>query len=401
MKKFLLIAAVALASLAMAQGKITVWTNLGTTTAAEGTWLKDLAAKFEKSSSTKVEIVLVPFSDIQQKLILGAPQGQAADLLVTVPHDWVGAMAAAGVLEPMGKYATSGYLGSLAETAVDAFSYKGQLFGLPAFAEAVTLIYNKKYVKTPPKTWDEFIKVAQDNTKGNSFGFLYDLANSYFNYGWFQAYGGSVFGRTANGGLDENNVRLGGDAGNKAVSLIKDLRYKYKLIPEGVDYSVADSAFKDGSLAMILNGPWALGDYKKANVDFGIAPMPAPPGGSTFKPFVGVQGVVMNAYSKNKTVAANFAKLLVTSQNQIAFNKASGRIPVSKDAVDKLKDDPIVAGYAPIIAVSSPMPNIPQMGKVWGPWGNAIGQAVQKPDTNVQAIVASMVAEITKGISGK
>lgn len=404
MKKGLLLAgmaALAMTGTAFAQGKITVWTNLGSTSAAEGAWLKDLAAKYQKSTKTAVEIVVVPFGDIQQKFILGAPQGQAADLLITVPHDWVGAMAAAGVLEPMDKYATKTYLGSLSDTAIDAFSYKGKLFGLPAFAESVALIYNKKLVKTAPKTWDEFLKVAQDNTKGNNYGFLYDIGNSYFNYGWFKAYGASVFGRTANGGLDENKVMLGGDNGNKATQLIKDLRYKYKLIPEGVDYNAADSAFKDGALAMIINGPWALGDYKKAGVDYGIAAIPAPAGGSTWKPFVGVQGIVMNAYSKNKTAAANFAKTLVSSANQISFNKASGRIPVSKDAVAQLKNDPTVAGFSPIIAVGEPMPNIPQMGKVWGPWGNAMGQAIQKPDTNVDKIVADMVSEIQKGIASK
>ena len=263
MKKALLVASAVLASMAMAQSKITVWTTLGNASASELVWLKDLAAKFEKGSGTKVEIVEVPFGDMQQKFILGAPQGQAADLMVTVPHDWVGAMAAAGVLEPMKKYATEGYLSTLANTSIDAFSFKGQLFGLPAFAEAVALIYNKKLVPNPPKNWDEFLKIAQDNTKGNTFGFLYELSNAYFSYGWFQAYGGSVFGRAGNGGLDENNVRLGSEAGVKAVGFTKDLRYKYKLIPEGVDYGVADTAFKEGALAMILNGPWAIGDYKK------------------------------------------------------------------------------------------------------------------------------------------
>ncbi|MCL6567367.1 MAG: extracellular solute-binding protein, partial [Meiothermus silvanus] len=122
---------------------------------------------------------------------------------------------------------------------------------------------------------------------------------------------------------------------------------------------------------------------------------------SACKPFVGVQGVAINAYSKNKTAAANFAKLLVSEQSQISFNQAGGRIPVSKTAVARLKDDPVVAGFSPVIASGTPMPNIPEMGKVWGPWGNAIQQAIQKPDTNVQKIVDDMVAEIRKGIAGK
>jgi arabinogalactan oligomer/maltooligosaccharide transport system substrate-binding protein len=397
MKKALLIAAMAALSLGLAQGKLTVWTHYG---GPEVAWLKDQAAKFQKSTGTQVEVVEVPFGDIQNKFILGAPQGQAADLIVSIPHDWVGAMAQAGVLEPMGKYATSSYVSGLNDVAVEALSYKGQLFALPMFAESVALIYNKKYVQTPPKTWDEFLKVAQANTTGNRFGFLYNLNDAYFSYGWFTAYGGSVFGKNGNA-LDTTQVKLGGEAGNKAVSFIKDLRYKYNLVPEGVDYGVADGAFKDGSLAMIMNGPWAIGDYKKAKIDFGIAPMPAPPGGGQWKPFVGVQGVAMSAYSKNKTAAANFAKLLVSTPSQISFNQAGGRIPASKAAVAQLKNDPVVTGFAPIIAAGSPMPNIPEMGKVWGPWGNALSQATQKPDTNVPNIVSSMVAEIQKGISSK
>jgi arabinogalactan oligomer/maltooligosaccharide transport system substrate-binding protein len=44
------------------------------------------------------------------------------------------------------------------------------------------------------------------------------------------------------------------------------------------------------------------------------------------------------------------------------------------------------------------MPNIPEMGKVWGPWANAISLAIQRPDSNVKKIVEDMVAEIKKAI---
>jgi arabinogalactan oligomer/maltooligosaccharide transport system substrate-binding protein len=57
-----------------------------------------------------------------------------------------------------------------------------------------------------------------------------------------------------------------------------------------------------------------------------------------------------------------------------------------------------VAGFAKVFALGTPMPNIPEMGKVWGPWGNAISLAIQKPDSNVKKIVEDMVAEIKKAI---
>ncbi len=398
MKKLLMAALVLVVGLAAAAGEITVWTHFG---GPELEFLKTQAQRYEKATGVKVQVVEVPFNDIKQKFILGAPQGEAADLVVTVPHDWVGEMAATGVLEPVGKYATSDYLSGLMPVAVDAFSFGGRLFGLPMNAESVALIYNKDMVKTPPATWDEFLALAQKYTTGDTFGFLYDLGNPYFNYGWFKAYGGYVFGKNADGSLNPYDLGLGGEPGYKAGQFIKDLRYKYELIPEGVDYGVADGAFKDGVLAMILNGPWALGDYKKAGLNFGIAPLPAPPGGKAWGPFVGVQGVVVNAYSNNKVAAVNFAKTLVRPENQVAFNRAGGRIPVSLAALEKLGDDPVVEGFSTTIALGDPMPNIPEMGKVWSPWGNALSLIIRDAGSNVREIIDGMAAEIMKAIKGE
>lgn len=81
MKRSLLAVAVLAMGLAMAQGKITVWTHYG---GPELTWLKQQAETFKKTSGTQVEVVEVPFGDIQNKFILGAPQGQASDLIVYI-----------------------------------------------------------------------------------------------------------------------------------------------------------------------------------------------------------------------------------------------------------------------------------------------------------------------------
>jgi arabinogalactan oligomer/maltooligosaccharide transport system substrate-binding protein len=215
MRKALALLALGL-SLALAQGKITVWTHFG---GPELEWLKAQAKTFEKTSGTKVEVVEVPFGDIKQKFILGAPQGQAADLLVSIPHDWLGEMAQAGVLEPMGKYVTQSYLADIQPVAVEAFTFGGRLMGLPAFAESVALIYNKKYVKEPPKTWEEFLDLAKKLTTGSTFGFLYNIGDPYFNFGFFRAYGAdNVFGKDAKGNLDPSKLLLGGEVGRRPSS---------------------------------------------------------------------------------------------------------------------------------------------------------------------------------------
>ncbi|GBF08176.1 ABC-type maltose transport system, periplasmic component, malE [Deinococcus aerius] len=393
MKRMFVLMSLALAGTASAS-TLTVWSHF--TDAAELSWLRAQADAFGKATGNKVSIVSVPLDQIPDKLIQSAPKGQGPDMVVTLPQDRLGQLAAAGVVEPMDKYVVSKT--DLDRTAVQAMTYRGRLFGLPMFAESVALIYNKKLVPRAPTTWNEFISVAQKNTGNGKFGFLTDLGNAYANYGFFSAYGSYIF-KNNGGTLNVQDVGISNAGALKAVSLMNDLRYKYKLVPEGVSADAAKSAFVGGRLAMVVTGPWDMGDIKKAGIDYGITTIPAPPGATgKWGPFVGVQGVVLNAYSKNKTLAAQFAKALVTSPAQFAFNQAGGRIPVSLAARTRLKADPVVTGFGKAISAGTPMPNVPEMGAVWGPWGNAVAQSVQKPGPNYTSILSAALKEIKGNI---
>ena len=93
MKKALTILSLALLGNASA-ATLTVWTHFGT---SELQWLKDQAAAYAKASGNKVDIVSVPFDNIPDKLIQSAPKGQGPDIIVTLPQDRLGQLAAAGV----------------------------------------------------------------------------------------------------------------------------------------------------------------------------------------------------------------------------------------------------------------------------------------------------------------
>lgn len=392
MKKALTILSLALLGNASA-ATLTVWTHFGT---SELQWLKDQAAAYAKASGNKVDIVSVPFDNIPDKLIQSAPKGQGPDIIVTLPQDRLGQLAAAGVIEPMDKYVTS--RSDYDKTAVSAMTYQGKLFAIPMFAEAVAVVYNKKLVPKAPTTWAEFLKTAQALQTGGNYGFLADLGNAYMNYGIVSAYGGYVF-KNNNGTLNVKDVGLSNAGADKASAFLNDLRYKYNLVPEGVSGDAASSAFTQGRLGMFLTGPWSMGDIKKAGINYGIIPFPTPPGATgKWSPFVGVQGTMMSAYSKNKAAAAAFAKRISSADAQVAFNKAGGRIPVSLAARTKLKSDPIVAGFGKTISMGTPMPNVPQMGAVWGPWSNAIAQSVAKPNQNYSQILDKAVQEINSNI---
>ena len=394
MKKALGLSLLSMALLGSASAaNLTVWTHFGT---SELAWLKSQAEAYEKKTGDKITVVSVPFDQIPDKLIQSAPKGQGPDIIVTLPQDRLGQLASAGVIEPLDRYVTSKT--DLDKTGVAAMTYNGKLFGIPMFAEAVALVYNKKLVPNPPTTWEAFLCTAQKNTGNGRFGFLADLGNAYMNYGVISAYGGYVF-KNQGGTLNVKDVGLANEGADKAAAFLNDLRYKHNLVPEGVDGSAARSAFIDGRLAMFLTGPWDMGDIKKAGVDYGITTFPTPPGASgKWSPFVGVQGTMINAYSKNKAAAAAFAKNISSADAQVAFNKAGGRIPVSLAARAQLKSDPVVTGFGKSISVGTPMPNVPQMGAVWGPWSNAVAQSVQKPNPNYKEINDKAVQEINSNI---
>jgi arabinogalactan oligomer / maltooligosaccharide transport system substrate-binding protein len=387
-----------------AGGKIVIWTDFD---GPELEWFSKTAKTYEATpaaAGNTIEIQKVNLGDSRDKFIQSAPKGEGPDLIATIPHDQIGEFAAAGVLEPMAKYIDTGFKADVAPSALTAFEYNGKLFGVPMWGEAVAIVYNKKLLPGGvPKTWGEFISTAQKLTKPDAqeFGFLAPIGIQYHMYGIYQAMGAYVFGKNKDGSYNTKDIGLGNEGAVKAAQVINDLRFKYKLIPEGAeDGNVIKDLFTKGKVAMMLTGPWDLGDVKKANIDFGIGLMPKPDGAvKAWTPFIGIRGLVMNSYSKNKPSAAAFAKFLVKSEQQIALNQIGGRVPISKSAVRKLAKDPTVAGFGAAIAAGTPMPNIPAMGQVWTPWGTALGLTIKTASPDYKKLHTDAVGQISTAIN--
>ena len=402
MKKLTVAAAAVLTmSLGVASAaKITVWTDFQS--GGELEWLQIQAKAFQATPAAKgdtFEIISLPNGELRDKFIQSAPKGQGPDLAATIPHDQIGQMVTAGVLEPVQKYIG---VTDNSKSSLDAFNFEGKIFGFPMFGEAVAVVYNKKLVPNFPKTWDQFIKTAQSLTKPEQqqFGFLAPIGIQYHDFGFFTSFGAYVFGKNSNGSLNKADIGLNSEGALKAAQLINDLRFKYKLIPDGAeDGGLEKNLFTTGKLAMYLTGPWDMADVKKAGIDYGIAVLPKPTGATgPWRPFIGIRGIVLNSYSKNKTGAAAFAKFLIQPTQQVSLNKIGGRIPVSRSAVTQLKDDETTAGFGKAIAVGIPMPNIAAMGQVWDPWGNAIALTIKTANPDVKKLFDEAVRQIKANI---
>ncbi|HBF69296.1 MAG TPA: maltose ABC transporter substrate-binding protein, partial [Thermotoga sp.] len=152
MKKFLVIALLVVSLVVLAQPKLTIWCS-----EKQVDILQKLGEEFKAKYGVEVEVQYVNFQDIKSKFLTAAPEGQGADIIVGA-HDWVGELAVNGLIEPIPNFSD---LKNFYETALNAFSYGGKLYGIPYAMEAIALIYNKDYVPEPPKTMDELIEIAK------------------------------------------------------------------------------------------------------------------------------------------------------------------------------------------------------------------------------------------------
>jgi arabinogalactan oligomer/maltooligosaccharide transport system substrate-binding protein len=314
-------------------------------------------------------------NDSQNKFRLSARTGRGPDI-IQLPHDNLGSLAAPNLIasKPANFVVSRGLYDKVGLTAV---TYRGRLYGLPLARESYFLFYNRALLRTAPTTWTGLIATAKRLTTGDRYGFLWDTANFYYAYNWIRGFGGYVF-RVTSSGYNPKALGINTAGGIRGLRFIQDLVQTHKLTPASTNTDIAEGSFKNGKAAMIIDGPWAVQGMRTAGVNFGVAPLPRLPNGKKSAPFVGVQAFFVNRYSKNQREAWDLIRYLSIHLPMPLYN-ASGRVPVLKSAAKnkRVLSNPVTKAVIQASNVGEPMPNIPAMGVVWEPMGDALSQLVQ------------------------
>jgi len=383
MRRFLLLVLVLSTVFVFAQSKLVIWCS-----EKQVDILQKLAEEFKAKYGVVVEVQYVNFSDIKPKFLTAAPEGQGADIIVGA-HDWVGELVVNGLIDPIPSFPE---LNQFYETGLSAFSYGGKLYGLPYALEAIALIYNKEFVPNPPKTVDEMIQIAKqiDQEFGKEVrGFITSTTEFYYAVPFILGAGGYVFKETAKG-LDPKDIGLANEGAVKGVNIIKRF-VDEKVLDPSDNYQIMDSMFKEGKAAMIINGPWATKAYKDAGIDYGVAVIPNVDANLVAKPFVGVQGFMVNAKSPNKLLAKEFlTNFIARTDTMYRLYLGDPRLPARKDVLELVRDNPDVVAFTQSAANGVPMPNIPQMAAVWGAMNDALNLVVNGKATTQEALTTAV-----------
>ncbi|NOZ92173.1 MAG: extracellular solute-binding protein [Dictyoglomi bacterium] len=380
-------------------GEIVIWHGWGTDS-TEAEILDEIIDRFQEMYPyVTVDQVSVPFNDLKNKLTMAIPQGQGPDLFIG-PHDWVGELADYyKVIEPIDKYIDPLKLRAyFVPVTLQADTYKGHLWALPESFESVALIVNKDLINKVPTTREELLN-AKSLVKDGVQPLVFPVTTFYFYAPFHFGFGGGIFAYK-NGKLTVDPIKNEGAI--QAMNYLLQLKKNGVLPQDPPDYSMMMDSFTKGKAAMIINGPWAWGDIKKKVPSASIELIP---GG---KPFVGVKNIYMSSESQNKEAALEFMKFftgLVTDEDgynaPYRLAKEVGHIPALVDLYMKsdIRNDEVIKGFSAQAALGIPMPNIPEMGSVWGEMDSALqlvytGQ--QTPKQALESAYEKIMAKINK-----
>lgn len=325
----------------------------------------DAKIKEFTAANPNITVKIERQDNLADLIMTSAPSGAAADVILG-PNDWVGRFAAAGIFTDIEDL--KGKAGDYVASAVEGVTYQGKLYGLPLSMEAITLYVNTDLVKEVPKTTDDLLKFAKENTKGGKYGFVYPVKDAYFAMPWIYGFGGYSISKDGKPGLNDPSTI-------KAAEFIKELN---KYMPKDVDYNVMISLFNEGKVGIMMNGPWAVGNVD-SKIKWSLATIPVI--SATNKPampYVGIQAAMLNGFTKVKPEALKFVEFIAGPEVGKALATGPKLVPANKAALNDaaVQADPVIKGFGDQAALGTPMPNIPEMSQIWGPQADALTEIV-------------------------
>jgi arabinogalactan oligomer / maltooligosaccharide transport system substrate-binding protein len=349
-------------------GSLTIWTAYGSGGSAEGTAMDTVLAKAKTAfPGLTVNRVEVPFSDLFTKVETAWSSGEETPDMYISPNDSLGKEQRMGILYGPLDDVMAPYTANFTTISIDGAKVNGHIYEIPESMKAVSMFYDKSKVTAVPKTTDDLLALAKAGTKIG----IAEYASGYYNWWVYNAFGGgSIMDATGKCVASTNGT-------SDAFAYLKALKDTGN-VTFYTDGPTFQGDFKTGKSQIVIEGPWATGDFEKAlGANLGIAEIPAGPKGKAL-PMSAPDGwyINVNASDSQKALAVQFALWEVSAQGgEQTFADSAGHLPAIKDAT---VSDPISTGFLTQINDSFPRPQTKQLDNYWSNFGNAFDSVVVK-----------------------
>ncbi|GHF32442.1 sugar ABC transporter substrate-binding protein [Streptomyces mashuensis] len=354
-------------------GTITWWDTSDATNEAPAfkKLVKDFEAKYPK---IKVDYVNVPFDQAQQKFKTAASTGKGAPDVLRSDVGWTPGFAQLGYLKDLTGTPALDKSDDFLPGPLKNAAYQGKTYGVPQVTDTLGLLYNKELfqkagVDKAPTTWQEVKDAAakiKERTGADGIGLSPD---SYYSLPFLYGEKSDMVD------AEKKKITISSAASRKGIETAVDLvKSGAAPKPAGTDgYNVLKTDFKNGKLAMLVDGPWATkeifgGDAYKSRDNLGIAPVPAGSTGTAGAP-VGGHNLVVYAGSKNFDASYLFAQFMTGAAQQEQVSNEIGVLPTRTSAYTKaVLADPVRSAFHAALDKAHPRPPIPQGGDLFTEW---------------------------------
>ena len=340
-----------------APGELTVWHNQR---GEEQQAFEALVAEWGASrSDVKVSVLAVPYESFFSKLESASPRGNGPDLFIAA-HERIGGWVESGLIAPLTLDAA--VAADLHPATLSAMTWQGQVYGVPLAWKCLALFWNRALVDGPPADTDAMRALMVRERAAGRYGLAVEYTAPYFHLPWMHGFGGGVF-------LGEE-VALDQPGNAASLAFLADL-LRDDLLPQDPTAALVTQLFNDGSAALVINGPWFLGEISPT-VDFGVAPLPVVSAtGQPAAPFLTVDGAFVSAYADDPGPAADLARWLASPDVALERARRGKQLVATLSAAAQV-DDPVSAAFLLQLDHTVPMPNRPEMALTWEPMARMV-----------------------------
>ncbi|MCH0570173.1 sugar ABC transporter substrate-binding protein [Streptomyces sp. MUM 136J] len=391
---------------------LTYWaSNQGASIEIDKKVLQPELDRFRRQTGIKVELEVVPWSDLLNRILTATTSGQGPDVL-NIGNTWSASLQATGALLPWDAR-NFGKIGGKDRFVASALGSTGapgkDPAAVPLYSMAYALYYNKQVfadagIAQPPATWAELTADAKKIQAGGKQALGAEGANVSENihhvFVFARQHGARFF-------TDDGKADFTDDGVVTAVKQYVDLMAADHVIPAGnAEYAQNQSVsdFAKGRTAMLLwqSASANLRSQGMSEDAYGIAPVPVQSGtpgtGTQVNSMVAGINLAVFENTDNLDGATRFVKFMTSDDEQKILNKAYSTIP----PVASAQDDP--AFSAPATAVlkntlatsAAALPQVADESQFETTVGTAVKELFADAAAGRPVTVASVKAKLEK-----
>jgi len=340
---------------------------------AEGEIVSQMIPEFERRNpGIKVEIQQIPWTAAHEKL-LTAYVGESTPDVAQLGNTWVPEFEAIHALADLTPWVarshavdrSDNFEGIWRTNVVD-----GRLYGVPWYVDTRVLFYRTDLLasvgyKKPPETWDQWVDAMQ-RLRAKQRPDQYPLllpTDEWPHPVTFALEQGAPLLRDGGRYADFEEPRFA-TAFNFYLSL-----YRRGFSPTLTRTDVANrfQQFATGDFAMLISGPWDVGELRKRlspDVQWSTAIMPGPGGRSTS--LAGGSSLVIFHASDRKEAAWKLIEFLSEPAQQLRFYQLSRDLPARRSVWEQagIARDSKMASFREQLEHVTPMPQVPEWEEI-------------------------------------